>query len=52
MDGRWLAAPIIQRRIASETLVFSPDASREETEKWVAGLSLAAKKKVSLKSKE
>lgn len=43
-DGRWLAAPIIARRIADGTLVFTPDASREEALELVTGLNAAAKK--------
>jgi hypothetical protein len=43
-DGRWLAAPSIYRRIAGGVLIFTPDASREEAEKFVAGLNAFAKK--------
>jgi preprotein translocase subunit SecD len=43
-DGRWLAAPIISRRIADGTLVFTPDATREEALELVTGLNAAAKK--------
>ena len=43
--GRWLAAPIIVRRIGNDKLIFTPDASREEIEQWVKGLSAAAKKR-------
>ena len=50
-DGRWLAAPSIARRIASGTLVFTPDASREEVEKLVKGLNLIAQKNAAVKSK-
>jgi len=50
--GRWLAAPLILRRIATATLVFAPDASREEMDKWVAGLNLAAQKNAGRKSKQ
>lgn len=42
-DGRWLAAPMIVRRMASGTLTFTPDASHEEMEKWVKGLNETAK---------
>lgn len=43
-DGRWLAAPLITRRIANGVLSFTPDASREEAAKFVKGLNLSAKK--------
>ena len=43
-DGRWLAAPLINHRIADGTFVFSPDASREEAQQLVDGLNRAAKK--------
>lgn len=43
-DGRWIAAPLIVRRIAGGVLTFTPDASHEEMEKWVNGLSETAKK--------
>ncbi len=42
-DGRWLAAPLISRRIADGTLTFTPDASREEVEKFVEGLNNTSK---------
>jgi len=42
-DGRWLAAPLIVRRMAGGVLAFTPDASRAEMEAWVKGLSEAAK---------
>ncbi len=51
-DGRWLAAPRIAHRIATSSLVFTPDASHEEAEKLVAGLNLAAKKNAGLKSNQ
>lgn len=43
-DGRWLAAPVISRRIANGLLSFTPDASREEVEQFVKGLNNVAKK--------
>jgi preprotein translocase subunit SecD len=43
-DGRWLAAPLITGRIASGVLAFTPDMSREEAQKLVAGLNNVAKK--------
>ena len=36
---RWLAAPIISRRIADGVLVFTPDATRAEADEIVLGLS-------------
>jgi preprotein translocase subunit SecD len=41
-NGRWLAAPLITRRIANGVLVFTPDASREEAGQLVLGLNNAA----------
>jgi hypothetical protein len=43
-DGRWLAAPTITQRISDGVLTFTPDCSREEADKLVAGLNVAAKK--------
>ena len=37
-ETRWLAAPLITKRIANGVFVFTPDASREETERIVNGL--------------
>jgi hypothetical protein len=42
--GRWLAAPLITGRISDGTLIFTPDASREEADQIVSGLNNAAKK--------
>jgi murein DD-endopeptidase MepM/ murein hydrolase activator NlpD len=42
-DGRWLAAPIITRRISNGVLVFTPDCSREEADQLVLGLNNVAK---------
>ena len=50
-DGRWLAAPLMVRRMAGGTLVFTPDASHAEMEPWVKGLNEAAKKNADAKSK-
>jgi hypothetical protein len=50
-DGRWLAAPLIVRRMAGAMLGFTPDASHAEMERWVKGLNEAAKKNAGLKSK-
>jgi hypothetical protein len=36
---RWLAAPMVSRRIQNGILVFTPDATREEAERLVAGLN-------------
>ena len=41
--GRWLAAPIITRRIANGELIFNADCSREEARKLVDGVNLSAK---------
>jgi preprotein translocase subunit SecD len=49
-DGRWLAAPIISRPIATGTLLFTPDTSRKEAALWVEHLNYGAKKKGGLKS--
>jgi preprotein translocase subunit SecD len=42
--GRWLAAPLISERITNGTLVFTPDASREEALQIANGLNNVAKK--------
>lgn len=42
--GRWLAAPLITERITNGTLVFTPDASREEAFQIANGLNNVAKK--------
>jgi preprotein translocase subunit SecD len=42
-DGRWLAAPLISRRISDGTLAFTPDCSREEADQLVAGINEATK---------
>lgn len=49
-DGRWLAAPLIVRRMATNTLLFTPDASHEEMKKWVDGLNATAKKNADAKA--
>jgi preprotein translocase subunit SecD len=41
---RWLAAPLISRRIADGVFVFTPDANREEAEEIARGLNNVAKK--------
>jgi len=42
-EGRWLAAPRISKRISDGVLVFTPDATREETEQIALGLNNLAK---------
>ena len=44
-DSRWLAAPLVSRRISNGTLTFTPDCSREEADQLVAGLNYLAGKK-------
>ncbi len=41
---RWLAAPVISKRISDGVLTFTPDATREETERIVRGLNNVVKK--------
>jgi preprotein translocase subunit SecD len=43
-EHRWLAAPVVSKRISDGLLVFTPDASREEAEEIVRGLNNVAKK--------
>jgi hypothetical protein len=38
-ESRWLAAPQIKRRISNGELVFTPDATREEADRIVRGLT-------------
>ena len=42
-QGRWIGAPRMEQRQADGTFEFTPDASREETEKFVEGLNKSAK---------
>ena len=42
--NRWLAAPIIARRITDGVFTFTPDATREEVEEIALGLNNVAKK--------
>jgi preprotein translocase subunit SecD len=42
-DARWLAAPVMNKRISDGALVFTPDASREEADRIVLGLNNVAK---------
>lgn len=44
LQMRWLAAPVIKRRITDGILAFTPDASREEAELIVRGLNNIAVK--------
>jgi len=41
-EHRWLAAPMIARRIADGVLTFTPDATREEAEQIAHGLNNVA----------
>jgi hypothetical protein len=41
---RWLAAPLISKRISDGVITFTPDATREETERIVRGLNNLVKK--------
>lgn len=43
-DSRWLAAPLITKRINDGIFIFTPDASREEAERIVNGLQNVIKK--------
>jgi preprotein translocase subunit SecD len=38
-EQRWIAAPIIRKRLADGQLVFTPDLTREEAERFVRGLN-------------
>ncbi len=38
-ESRWLAAPLITKRITDGVFIFTPDATREESERIVAGLN-------------
>jgi preprotein translocase subunit SecD len=42
-EVRWLAAPVMNKRITDGLLVFTPDATREESERIVMGLNNVAK---------
>jgi hypothetical protein len=43
-QARWIAAPVIHGRISNGSLVFTPDASREEADEIARGLTNIAKK--------
>lgn len=49
---RWLAAPVIKRRVSDGILAFTPDASREEAELIVRGLNNTAIKLGNQKKKK
>ncbi len=42
-DGRWLAAPLITRRISDGKFSFTPDLSRTNADRLVLGLNRAVK---------
>ena len=42
-DGRWIAAPLVTRRISGGVLAFTPDCSREEADQLALGLNNFAK---------
>ena len=42
---RWLAAPVISRRISDGVFIFTPDATREEAEEIALGLNNVFKKR-------
>lgn len=41
-EQRWLAAPVLSRRISDGILTFTPDATREEATRIVRGLNNTA----------
>jgi preprotein translocase subunit SecD len=43
-DARWLAAPVVAHRITDGVFIFTPDATREESEEIAEGLNHVAKK--------
>lgn len=43
-EQRWLAAPVLSRRITDGVLTFTPDTTREEAEQIAQGLNNVAKK--------
>jgi hypothetical protein len=43
-DGRWLAAPLITRRVADGIVSFTPDMSRTNADRLVIGLNNVTKK--------
>ncbi len=43
-DGRWLAAPLITKRISDGILTFTADMSHDEAEQFITGLNNVVKK--------
>jgi hypothetical protein len=43
-ETRWLASPVVHKRIADGVFTFTPDCSREEADRLVRGLNNVAKK--------
>lgn len=43
-EGRWIAAPLIRRRLGNGILIFTPDASREDMDLLVRGLNQMVEK--------
>lgn len=43
-DFHWIAAPVITKKLSEGLFTFTPDATREETEKLVLGLNKEIKK--------
>ena len=43
-DVRWLAAPMIRQRLDGGVIVFTPDATEDESERIVRGLNTLSKK--------
>ena len=41
-EFRWIAAPVIRQRLADGQMVFTPDLTREEAERFVRGLNRVA----------
>ncbi len=42
-EARWIAAPLLTKRIIDGTLIFTPDTTREEADRIVRGLNAIAK---------
>lgn len=43
-EGRWIAAPLIRKRLGDGNLTFTPDASRDEMDRLVKGLNQLVEK--------
>lgn len=41
-ETRWIAAPVIRQRLTDGQMVFTPDLTREEAERFVRGLNRVA----------